>query len=166
MGIRPIVHWPDPRLTTVCDPVGKVTAATRKLVQDMFETMYEAPGRGLAAPQVGVMQRIFVTDTTWKEGDRTPLVFINPEITDRATDLVTQEEGCLSIPGVLTPIARPAEVTLRWTDLEGMPREQRFTGFAAACVQHELDHLDGILTLDRLDPRQRAGIEAALSARP
>ena len=166
MGIRPIVHWPDPRLTTVCDPVGKVTAATRKLVLDMFETMYEAPGRGLAAPQVGVMQRIFVTDTTWKEGDRTPLVFINPEITDRATDLVTQEEGCLSIPGVLTPIARPAEVTLRWTDLEGMPREQRFTGFAAACVQHELDHLDGILTLDRLDPRQRAGIEAALSARP
>lgn len=166
MGIRPILHWPDPRLTTVCTPVDKITDAMRQLVQDMFETMYEAPGRGLAAPQVGVMQRIFVTDTTWKEGERTPLVFINPAITDHATDLVTHDEGCLSIPGVLTPITRPAEVTMRWTDLAGIPREGRFTGFAAACVQHELDHLDGVLTLDRLDPRQRAEVEATLSACP
>jgi peptide deformylase len=156
MSLREIVRWPDPVLRTVCVPVGAVTDAVRALAEDMLETMYAAPGRGLAAPQVGVTQRVFVMDTEWKEGAPAPMIFVDPEIFSRSDTCVTRTEGCLSIPGISTDVARPDQVILRWTDLSGQVREQGFEGFAAACVQHELDHLDGIVTLDRLDPEARA----------
>lgn len=157
MGVRAVLLWPDPRLSEVCAPVtGDVSA----LAQDMLETMYAAPGRGLAAPQIGVMQRLFVMDATWKDGTPDPQVFINPEITSASDTTVTQPEGCLSIPGALTEITRPAEVTMRWTTLDGQTQKSTFTGFAAACVQHELDHLNGRVTFDRLTPQARAEAEA------
>ena len=130
------------------------------LVKDLFETMYTAPGRGLAAPQIGVMSRVFVMDTTWKEGEMTPVAFINPEVVVASEDTASMAEGCLSIPGVLADVTRPAVVTMRWTDLTGATRTQTFTGFAAACVQHELDHLNGTVTFDRLPPDARAEKEA------
>lgn len=151
----PILKWPEPRLSQRCAPVapGEDLAA---LIADMFDTMYEAPGRGLAAPQVGVMKRFFVMDVTWKEGDRSPQVMINPEILDRAEELAAGDEGCLSIPGVLVAVERPVWVQMQWTDADGTLRQARLDGFAARCAQHELDHLDGIVTLDRLAPEDRA----------
>ncbi|WP_299632396.1 peptide deformylase [uncultured Roseobacter sp.] len=160
MTVRDIVRWPDPRLSTVCAPVAAIDADLRVLAADMLETMYAAPGRGLAGPQVGAMSRIFVMDTDWKEGTPAPLVFINPVIEARSAARATQTEGCLSIPGVSAEIERPAEITVAWTDLEGAHQVQTFTGFAAACVQHELDHLDGIVTFDHLTPEMRARLEA------
>lgn len=160
MTVRDIVRWPDPRLSTVCAPVAAIDADLRLLAADMLETMYAAPGRGLAGPQVGAMSRIFVMDTDWKEGTPAPLVFINPAIEARSAARATQTEGCLSIPGVSAEIERPAEVTVAWTDLEGARQVRAFTGFAAACVQHELDHLDGIVTFDHLTPEMRARLEA------
>ncbi|WP_299734921.1 peptide deformylase [uncultured Roseobacter sp.] len=160
MTVRDIVRWPDPRLSTVCAPVAAIDADLRVLAADMLETMYAAPGRGLAGPQVGAMSRIFVMDTDWKEGTPAPLVFINPAIDTRSAARATQTEGCLSIPGVSAEIERPAEVTVAWTDLEGARHVRAFTGFAAACVQHELDHLDGIVTFDYLTPDTRARLEA------
>lgn len=160
MTLRDIVCWPDPRLSTVCDVVETVTPEIETLAADLLETMYAAPGRGLAGPQVGVMLRIFVMDTTWKEAAPMPQVFINPVIEARSAAQAVQSEGCLSIPGVLLDVTRPAEVTLRWTDAHGAPQRQVFSGFAAACVQHELDHLDGIVTLDHLGPAARDRAEA------
>lgn len=160
MTVRDIVLWPDPRLKTVCTPVAQVDAATRVLVSDMLETMYAAPGRGLAAPQVGALVRIFVMDVDWKEGARAPVVCINPEIESESDDVATRGEGCLSIPGITLEISRPAAVTLSWTDLDGVRRSDVFTEFAAACVQHELDHLNGIVTFNHLSPQNRADMEA------
>ncbi len=156
---RAIICWPDPRLATVCAPVAGDVAA---LAADMLDTMYAAPGRGLAAPQVGVLLRLFVMDVTWKDGARDPQVFINPEILWRSATRKTGPEGCLSIPGVLAEVERATEVRLRWTDLAGAVREETLTGFAAICAQHEYDHLDGIVTLDHLDQDARAQAEAQL----
>lgn len=156
MSVRDILRWPDPRLRTACTPVGEVTEDIRTLASDMFETMYAAPGRGLAAPQVGVLRRMFVMDATWKDDVRTPEVFVDPQITLADVETAEMEEGCLSIPGVTMPVVRPAWVEVRWHDLNGAVHQRRFTGFAAACVQHEIDHLDGIVTFDRLDPVTRA----------
>lgn len=161
MSLRPILRWPDPRLSRVADPVAAIDDTVRRLAGDMLETMYAAPGRGLAAPQVGEMRRLFVMDTVWKEGDPDPLVLVNPEIVAASDETVTVAEGCLSIPGVLAEVTRPAEVTLRWTSLDGDAHEETFTGFAAACAQHELDHLDGIVTFDRVSAEARADLEAA-----
>jgi peptide deformylase len=122
--------------------------------------MYDARGRGLAAPQVGEMIRVFVMDVSWKDGTPDPMVFLNPEIVARSDDMVTRSEGCLSIPGVLAAVARPAQITVSWMDLEGVRWAQAFDGFAAACIQHEIDHLDGVVTFDRVDPAQRAKLEA------
>ncbi len=149
--IRPIVTHPDPVLRKTAAPVLAFDEALKTLVRDMFDTMYDAPGRGLAAPQVGVLQRIFVTDTTWKDGARTPLIFVNPEISGLSDDRQSFDEGCLSIPGKLTPVSRPARVRMRWQDLEGASHAAEFEGFAAACVQHELDHLNGVLCIDYAD---------------
>lgn len=160
MSLREIVKWPDPRLSQMCDPVGEITDGIRAQAQDMLDTMYDAPGRGLAAPQIGILNRVFVTDVSWKEGTPDPRVFINPEILELSDTQVEAEEGCLSIPGVTTNVTRPAHVHLVWTSLEGARVSQVFTGFAAACVQHELDHLNGIVTLDRLSPEARAVAEA------
>ena len=151
--------WPDPVLSRVAEPVTE-SAAARGLAADMLDTMYHAPGRGLAAPQVGVSLRVFVMDATWKEGAPAPQVFVNPVIVSRSDDLATGPEGCLSIPGITTAIARATAIRLRWTDLDGMGQEADLTGFHAICAQHEIDHLDGIVTLDRLSPEARAKAEA------
>lgn len=164
MSLRDIVKWPDPRLGVVCDPVAEITDDIRTQAEDMLETMYDAPGRGLAAPQIGVMNRVFVTDVSWKEGTPDPQVFINPEILEASETMVEADEGCLSIPGITTKITRPDRVHLVWTSLEGARVSQVFTGFAAACVQHELDHLNGVVTLDRLSADARAKAEAEYAA--
>ncbi len=161
--LLPILRWPDPRLSQRCMPA-VLDDALRGLAADMLETMYAAPGRGLAAPQVGHLVRMFVMDATWKEGTRSPMVFVNPEIIALTGARVTGPEGCLSIPGPVTEVERAEAVQLRWTDLEGEINEAVLTGFAATCVQHEYDHLDGILTLDRLSPEARARAEAEVTA--
>jgi len=163
MSVLDIVKWPDPRLSEVCAPVTN-PMTLHDLVQDMFETMYDAAGRGLAAPQVGVMQRVFVMDPTWKEGPRTPYVCINPEILTAGTTTAVATEACLSIPGVSAEVTRPTEIALAYTDLDGTRRETALTGFAATCAQHELDHLDGTMILDRLDLDARSEVEARYTA--
>ena len=154
MAVLPILKWPDPRLSQRCAPVEQ--EQLDDLIADMFDTMYAANGRGLAAPQVGVMKRLFVMDCTWKEGKRSPMVMINPSIMAVERVPVTMEEGCLSIPGVATVVERPSWVVMAWTDADGQPQEQRLEGFAARCAQHEFDHLDGVVTFDRLAPEARA----------
>lgn len=166
MTLRKILTWPHPALEAVCAPVEAVTDDIRALAADMLDTMYDAPGRGLAAPQVGELQRLFVMDPTWKEGTRTPMVCINPDILDRSDDTGTADEGCLSIPGVTASVERPTAVRMVWTDLDGTVHDTWLTGFAALCAQHELDHLDGILTLDRVDDAQRAAILDAYEEQP
>lgn len=162
MAVLPILRWPDPRLTMPC-ATATIGPALNRLAADMLDTMYAAPGRGLAAPQVGVSLRLFVMDTTWKEGIRSPVVAVNPQILWRSPGTVTGPEGCLSIPGPLPNVTRATEIDLSWTDLDGTPRHERLTGFAAICAQHEYDHLDGILTLDHLSPDARALAEEAVS---
>jgi peptide deformylase len=150
MSVLDIVIWPDARLTQVCTPVDIITPEIVQLMADMFDTMYDAPGRGLAAPQVGRSERIFVFDAGWKEGTPTPIACVNPQIIALSDERLTGEEGCLSIPGVPMDIDRAASVTLRWTDLEGT-QERSFSGAEAVIVQHEYDHLDGIVIYDRVE---------------
>ncbi len=164
MSVLPIVLWPDPRLAEICAPVEGITPEIEKLVQDMFDTMYAAPGRGLAAPQVGVMQRVFVMDTGWKEGRSDPVVCINPMLQEVSEERQTNSEGCLSIPGVSADVSRPAQVRMVWTGLNGGRFVQSFDGFAAACVQHELDHLDGVVTFDHLKAEDRDALIAEYRA--
>ncbi len=159
MAVRPILHWPDARLQAICTPV---LDDVRGLAADMLDTMYDAPGRGLAAPQVGVLLRIFVMDATWKEGRRAPQVFVNPQILWRSDDRVSGPEGCLSLPGLTAQVGRAAAVRVGWTDLDGGAHDEILTGFSAICVQHEYDHLDGILTLDHMDHAARAAFERAM----
>ena len=159
MAVLPILRWPDPRLMTICSPVAEDVSV---LAADMLETMYAAPGRGLAAPQIGVLRRLFVMDCTWKEGIYAPQVLVNPEILWRSAETVIGPEGCLSLPGLTTQIMRSKAVQMRWSDVNGDINEQTFVGFAAICVQHEFDHLNGVLTLDHLDPATRADAESAL----
>lgn len=156
MSLLEILCWPDPRLAETCAQVEEITPKIETLAADMLETMYAAPGRGLAAPQVGAMVRLFVMDTGWKEGKSDPLVCINPMLQEVSEERAEGEEGCLSIPGVLATVARPAQVQMVWTGLNGGRYVQRFTGFGATCVQHELDHLDGVVTFDHLDAETRA----------
>ena len=153
MAVLSILVWPDARLRTVCAPV---SGDVRSFAADMLETMYDAIGRGLAAPQVGVLLRMFVIDVTWKTGILSPLVFVNPQIVWRSEDLIDGPEGCLSLPGLAATVGRSDRLRLRWDDLESNTLEQDFDGFAAICIQHEYDHLDGILTVDHLAPADRA----------
>ena len=164
MTILPILLWPDPRLQTACTPVGEITQDIERLAQDMLETMYDAPGRDLAAPQVGEMLRMFVMDATWKDGKPDPLVFINPVIQSKSSERISQAEGCLSIPGIMAEISRPAQVQVAWTGVTGGRYVQVFDGFAAACVQHEMDHLDGIVTFNHLGAEARKRAEADYAA--
>jgi peptide deformylase len=159
VSVLPIRRWPDPVLSCRCAPVADA-AEVADLAQDMLETMYAAPGRGLAAPQVGISLRLFVMDVTWKEGAPSPVICVNPEILDRADARVTGPEGCLSIPGVTADVPRAPWIVLRWTTPEGATREERLEGAAAICAQHEHDHLDGIVTFDRIEADQRAALEA------
>ena len=163
MACLPILTWPDPVLQQPAAPLpqGPADAATRALAADMLATMYAASGRGLAAPQVGRLLRLFVMDTGWKEGRPDPQVLLNPQILWAAPEGATGPEGCLSIPGVSAQVTRPAAIRLRWADLDGAVHEADLAGFAAVCAQHEIDHLDGVVTLDRVDPAQRAALLAA-----
>ena len=159
MAVLPILRWPDPALAQVCLPVVDV-ASVRGLAADMLATMYAANGRGLAAPQVGAVLRLFVMDVTWKEGVAAPRVLADPVILWRSETVAMGPEGCLSIPGVVAQVSRSVQVRVGWTDPDGAAREQMFDGFAAICVQHEVDHLDGIVTLDHLEPDVRAAVLA------
>jgi peptide deformylase len=159
MAVLAVRLWPDPVLSRVAGPVTDLAAA-QVLAADMLDTMYHAQGRGLAAPQVGVSLRVFVMDATWKEGTLAPQVFVNPVILSRSDDVAVGPEGCLSIPGITTDIPRATAIRLRWTDLDGASYEAGLTGFHAICAQHEIDHLDGTVTLDRLSPEARAMAEA------
>jgi peptide deformylase len=148
--LRPILQHPDPRLRALCAPVDSFDAALQRLASDMFETMYAAPGRGLAAPQIGVLLRLFVMDTDWKTGTPAPQAFVNPRILSVSDDRVLIEEGCLSIPGIPCPVERPASLRLGWHALDGQPHEADFDAMPARAILHELDHLDGILCIDRV----------------
>ncbi|MEX0367081.1 MAG: peptide deformylase [Ruegeria sp.] len=165
MSVRDILLWPHPGLQAVCAPIDAITPDVQTLAQDMLDTMYAAPGRGLAAPQIGELLRLFVMDPTWKEGTRAPMVCINPDILEHGQDTATADEGCLSIPGVTAAVTRPTSVRMVWTDIDGKVHEEWLTGFAALCAQHELDHLDGLVTLDRVDEAQRADILKTYEAR-
>jgi peptide deformylase len=156
MTLRPILIHPDPRLKKPCDPVTAITGDIRRMAEDMLETMYDAPGVGLAAPQVGVLQRMFVMDCVKDpEASPRPMVLINPEVTWTSDELNVHEEGCLSIPEQYAEVTRPAEVRVRWTDLAGATQEEHFAGLWATCAQHEIDHLNGRLFIDYLTPLKR-----------
>ncbi|WP_425037844.1 peptide deformylase [Primorskyibacter sp. S187A] len=143
-----LVLAPDPILRQICAPLNFAEGAWGEVAFEMLRVMYQAKGRGLAAPQVGLNVRLFVMDSQWKSACPIPRVFCNPEIVVASERLVTQEEGCLSLPDQPMPVARPAWVRMRWQDLGGAWHDARFEGFEAACVQHERDHLDGILITD------------------
>ena len=153
---RPILLHPDPRLKKLCDPVPDITDDLRALADDMLETMYAAPGIGLAAPQVGVLSRMIVLDCVKEEGAAPrPLVMFNPEVVARSDELNVYEEGCLSVPDQYADVTRPRDVEVRWLDRDGSERTEAFTGLWATCVQHEIDHLNGKLFLDYLSPLKR-----------
>jgi peptide deformylase len=156
MSLIPILLHPDPRLKKVAKPVDKVTPELRALADNMLQTMYEAPGIGLAAPQVGVLKRMFVMDCI-KDPDAKPepTVLFNPEVTWVSEELNTYEEGCLSIPDLYAEVERPAEARVRWMDVDGKEHEEQYDGLWATCVQHEIDHLDGKLFIDYLRPLKR-----------
>ncbi|GAB1479761.1 peptide deformylase [Paracoccaceae bacterium] len=152
--IRPILIHPDPRLKKPCEAVGEITPEIRALAADMLETMYDAPGVGLAAPQVGVTKRVVVMDCI-KDGPPEPVVMVNPRVLWASEDVTTYEEGCLSIPDQYAEVKRPASVRVEWTDLDGVRQERDFSGLWATCAQHEIDHLDGKLFIDYLGPLKR-----------
>jgi len=160
MAILPIIEAPDPRLRVISSPVAAVDARIRTLVADMFETMYAAPGIGLAAVQVGVPERLLVIDLQEEEDAegqaiRSPRVFINPEIIDPAEDISVYNEGCLSVPDHYADVERPASCRARWLDLDGVQHDERIEGMLATCLQHEMDHLEGILFIDHLSRLKR-----------
>ncbi|PRY93405.1 peptide deformylase [Hasllibacter halocynthiae] len=156
MAIRPILLHPDSRLKKRAAPIGVPTNAHRALAEDMLATMYDAPGIGLAAPQVGVLERMIVMDCEKEEGATPrPLVLIDPEIAWSSEERNVYEEGCLSIPEQFADVERPSAVTVRWTDPGGERREETFDGLWATCVQHEIDHLDGVLFIDHVGPMKR-----------
>ena len=155
MALRDILILPDKRLRQVSKPVAKIDAATRKLVEDMFETMYDAPGIGLAAIQIGEPKRIVTLDLAKKDDPRNPQVFINPELVWESKEIGTHEEGCLSIPEYYEEVERPAEVKVRYLDLDGKPREIEANGLLATCLQHEIDHLNGVLFIDHISKLKR-----------
>jgi peptide deformylase len=152
---RPIITLPDKRLRRVSEPVGKITADIKKLVEAMFESMYEAPGIGLAAVQLGELKRVVTMDLSKKEGPPNPQVFINPEIVWRSEEQSTYEEGCLSIPEIHEDVERPARVKLKYLDIEGKQHEVNAEGLFATCIQHEVDHLNGVLFIDHISKLKR-----------
>ena len=159
MASLKVLEFPDPRLRTRATPVDAVDDELRALIDDMFETMYEAPGIGLAATQVDVHKRLLVTDVSSDKSE--PHVLINPEIVDRSGNVVT-EEGCLSVPGFYAEVERAEEIRVRYLGRDGHERESRFEGLLAVCVQHEMDHLDGKLFVDYLSEAKRQRIRKRL----
>lgn len=170
MAILPILEVPDPRLKTISTPVTEFDDELKRLVEDMFETMYDAPGIGLAAIQVGVPKRVLVIDLQepaehdHEHGEhcnhdhevvRNPRIFINPEILDPSEEHSTYNEGCLSVPDQYAEVERPARIRARWQDLDGKVHEEAMEGLMATCLQHEMDHLEGILFIDHLSRLKR-----------
>ncbi|MFC3230107.1 peptide deformylase [Marinibaculum pumilum] len=155
MAIRSILTAPDPRLKTVCDPVPGVDDDLRALMDDMLDTMYDAPGIGLAAIQIGVPKRVLVLDVAREDEGRQPQYFVNPEIVWVSDDDISAEEGCLSVPEHYADVIRPAEVKVRALDYDGSAREVHADGLLAVCLQHEIDHLNGILFVDHLTALKR-----------
>ena len=154
--IRPILIHPDPRLKKVVDPVADLTDELRATADDMLETMYDAPGIGLAGPQIGLMSRLIVMDCVKEEGATPcPLIMFNPVVIASSDEKSVYEEGCLSIPEQYAEVERPAEVTVEWMDRDGNPQSESFDGLWATCVQHEIDHLNGKLFIDYLSPIKR-----------
>lgn len=160
MALLPILEFPDPRLRTVAKPVEKVDDRIRKLAKDMLETMYSAPGIGLAATQVNVHERILVIDVSEDKSD--PHVFINPEIEVLDQETKGYEEGCLSVPGFFEEVNRPAHIRINAIGLDGEPYVMEPKGLLAVCVQHEIDHLDGKLFVDYISPIKRQRIRSKL----
>jgi len=155
MALRDILIIPNKKLRLKSEPVGKVTADIRKLVDDMFETMYEAPGIGLAAIQVGVAKRVVTMDLSKKDGPENPRVFINPEVLWSSDEMSTYEEGCLSIPDIHEDVDRPARVKIKFLDLDGKAHEEEVDGLFATCIQHEIDHTNGVLFIDHISKLKR-----------
>lgn len=154
--IRPILLHPDPRLKKPCEPVGPITPDIGRLAEDMLATMYDAPGIGLAAPQVGMLKRVLVMDCVKDPAVAPrPMALVDPVVTWASEDRNVYEEGCLSIPEHYAEVARPALVRVRWTALDGTTQEEEFAGLWATCVQHEIDHLEGKLFIDYLGPLRR-----------
>ena len=148
--LRKIIIEPDPILRKKCEPLEKVDTDTKKLMDDMLETMYTAPGIGLAAVQIGILKRLVVIDISRDEEKKNPIFLINPEIINQSKQTSVYEEGCLSIPGQFAEIERPAECTLKYINYNGEKKELKADGLLATCIQHEVDHLNGILFIDYL----------------
>ena len=161
MAILPIIEAPDPRLRTISTPVEEIDEDLQRVIDDMFETMYDAPGIGLAAIQVGVPKRLLVIDLQEPESDegappvKNPRVFINPQILESSADLSVYSEGCLSVPEQFAEVERPATIRASWLDREGRIHEQTLDGLLATCLQHEMDHLNGVLFIDHLSRLKR-----------
>ena len=155
MAKLPILLLPDPILRAAALPVERVDADLRRLVDDMLETMYAAPGIGLAAPQVGVSRRLLVMDPSSRDDNPEPMALINPEILEFGDERQVGEEGCLSIPDIFADVERPASVLVRYLDEQGEPAERRFEGRPAVIIQHEVDHLNGVLFIDHLSKLRR-----------
>ena len=171
--LRKILTEPDPILRKKCEPLEKVDTETKKLMDDMLETMYAAPGIGLAAIQVGILKRVVVIDISKGEEEKKPIFLINPQIIHQSKKTSIYEEGCLSLPGQFAEIERPAECTLKYIDYNGKEKELKADGLLATCVQHEVDHLNGILFIDYLSKlkkdmiikklvKQKKGIERVI----
>lgn len=160
MALLPILEFPDPRLRTLAKPVKEVNASIKKLVEDMFETMYDAPGVGLAASQVDVHKRIIVIDVSEEKNE--PLVFINPEVEALDQELYSYEEGCLSVPGFYEEVTRPEHVRVTALDKEGKSFTIEPDGLLAVCIQHEIDHLNGKLFVDYISSMKRQRIRKKL----
>ena len=160
MAVLPIIEVPDPRLRAISTPVEAVTDETRALIADMFDSMYAARGIGLAAVQIGVPKRVIVMDLQEQEDAdgkpiREPRVFINPEIVDPSADHSVYTEGCLSVPDQFAEVERPAQCRVKWLDENGAAHDELFDGLLATCIQHEMDHLEGIVFLDHLSRLKR-----------
>jgi peptide deformylase len=155
MALREIIKLPDPQLRQKSEPVTEVDSAVRRLIDDMLETMYAAPGIGLAAIQVGVPKRIVVIDLAKEDQPKAPLVLINPVLAWSSDEMSIYQEGCLSIPDYYEDVERPSRVRVRYLDREGMPQEIEAEGLLATCLQHEIDHLDGMLFIDRISKLKR-----------
>jgi peptide deformylase len=155
MAVREIIKLPDKRLRLKSEPVKRIDAGIRKLVDDLFETMYDAPGIGLAAIQIGIPKRVVTMDLSKKEEDHEPQVFINPEVIWKSDETSKYEEGCLSIPEYYEEVERSAKVKVKYLDLEGKAREIEASGLLATCLQHEIDHTDGILFIDHISKLKR-----------
>lgn len=155
MAVLPIIVAPDSRLKVKCAPVGRVDDAVRRLMDDMLETMYAAPGIGLAAPQVGVRTRVIVLDVAREGEERRPLRLADPEIVWASDDDMSYEEGCLSLPQHYAEVIRPRSVTVRYRDYDNTVRELTADGLLSTCLQHESDHLDGILFVDHISALKR-----------